>query len=478
MLWSRVLVGQRLQFLRRRLFWRQRAYCVALLSCVFLSVTVTGAPAEPHISIYSSLANYSLPVIERNGLGYVGLLELLDPLGSVTVKVDGAHWKLRYNVTDVEFTAGKTRVKMKAGDLELPANFILESERGLVPVSSLASLLPRILGGPVSFREASRRLFIGNTGIHFTAQVVSANPVLLVMNFSSSVSPSIHQEGDKLRLIFEHDPIMPPGSPLLTFGNPTIPSAAYQEENGAAEISVAGTVPLFATFSNEGRTITITTTPGVVASAPQPPASSMPPHAPTGRRFLVAVDASHGGSERGAALNDRIAEKDVTLAFALTLRHELEVRGISTLMLRDTDATLSVDQRASMVNSSHAAIYICLHAAGPGGGVRLYTALLPPAANNHGPFMDWNTAQAAYLSGSRAAANRLAFELRKDQISTRTLPADLQPLNNVAATAIAVEIAPPNNIDELLSPAYQQGVAASLADGIVAVRAGEDAAAK
>lgn len=477
MLWSRVRDGQRLHLFRERLFRRQRAYCI-LLSCVFLSVAVAGAPGEPHVSIYSSLANYSLPVIERNGLGYVGLLELLDPLGSVTVKVDGAHWKLRYNATDVEFTAGKTRVKMKSGDFELPANFLVENAHGLVPLSGLAGLLPRILGGPVSFREPSRRLFIGNTGIHFTAQVVSANPARLVMNFSSSVNPSIHQEGDKLGLIFEHDPIMPPGSPLLTFGNPTILSAAYQEENGAAEISVAGTVPLFAAFSNEGRTITITTTPGAVASAPPPSTASVPQHAPTGHRFLVAVDASHGGSERGAALNDRIAEKDVTLAFGLTLRHELEVRGVSTFMLRDTDTTLSVDQRASMVNSSHAAIYICLHAAGPGGGVRLYTALIPPAANSHGPFMDWNTAQAPYLRGSRAAANRIAFELRKDQISARTLPADLQPLNNVAATAIAVEVTPPNNMDELLSPTYQQGIAASLADGIVAVRAGEDATTK
>jgi N-acetylmuramoyl-L-alanine amidase len=478
MLWSRVRASQGLYLRRNRVVRRQRADFVILLSCVFLSVTVAGAPGEPHIFIYSSLANYSLPVIERNSMGYVGLLELLDPLGSVTEKVDGTHWKLHYNATDVEFMAGKTRVKMKTGEFDLPANFLLEGDRGLVPVSSLASLLPRILGGPVSFREASRRLFIGNTGIHFTAQVVSANPARLVMNFSSSVSPSIHQEGDKLRLIFEHDPVMPPGSPLLTFGNPTIPSAAYEEENGAAEIVVAGTVPLFAAFSNEGRTITITPTSGVVASALPPAASSMPPHAPAGRRFVVAVDASHGGSERGAALNDRIAEKDVTLAFALALRHELEVRGINTFMLRDTDTTLSVDQRASMVNSSHAAIYICLHAAGAGGGVRLYTALLPPAASSHGPFMDWNAAQAPYLSGSRAAANRIAFELRKDQISTRTLPAELQPLNNIAATAIAVEVTPPNNLDELLSPAYQQGVAASLADGIVAVRAGEDATAK
>jgi len=470
--WSKVRILRRLQsFGNQRL--RPRVFIIVVFACALLSVAVAGPTDEPHISVYSAIANYSLPVIERNGLDYVGLLELLDPLGTVTAKVDGSRWKLRYNNADVEFAAGKTRVKMKLGDFDLAANFILENGRGYVPLSGLAALLPRILGGPVSFRETSRRLFIGNTGIHFTAQVVSSNPPRLVMNFSSSVSPAIHQEGDKLRLVFEHDPIMPPGSPLLTFGNSMIPSASYQEQNGMAEININGSVPLFSAFSNEGRTITVTTTP----QAALPPAPAIPPalHPAPGRRFLVALDASHGGSERGAALTDQIAEKDVTLSFALTLRHELEVRGVTTLMVRDSDANLTLDQRAGLVNSSRAAIYICLHAAGPGTGIRLYTALLPPSTGNHGPFVDWNTAQAPYLSASRAAANRIAFELRKDQILARTMPADLQPLNNVTATAVAVEVAPPTDPGELLSPNFQQSIAASLADGIVALRAGEEA---
>jgi len=458
---------------------RVRAHSAILLSCTFFSAlvfsaVVAGVPEEPRISIYSTLANYSVPVVERNGLTYVGVLELLDPLGTVTANVDGSHWKLRYNATDVEFAAGKTRVKMKGGDFDLPANFLLENGRGLVPISALSGLLPRILGGPVVFREASRRLFIGNTGIHFTAQVVSANPPQLVMNFSSSVTPAVRRENGKLRLLFEHDAVMPPGSSLLTFGNATIPSALYQEENGMAEITIAGTVPLYASFSNEGRTITVSTTE--VSVAAPPPQAIAPPHATPSRRFVVAIDASHGGSERGAALTDQIAEKDITLAFAMALRHELEVRGVATLMLRDGDATVTLDQRASIANAARAAIYVCLHAAGPGGPVRLYTALLTPATNNHGPFVDWNTAQAPYLSTSRAEANRIAFELRKDQIPVRTLPADLRPLNNITTAAMAVEVTPPNNVNELLAPTYQRAVASALADGIVAVRTGQEAA--
>jgi N-acetylmuramoyl-L-alanine amidase len=317
---------------------------------------------------------------------------------------------------------------------------------------------------------------IGNAGIHFTAEVVSPNPPRLVMNFSSSVNPSIHQDSGQLRLVFEHDPIVAPGSPLLTFGNATIPSARYQAENGTAEISIAGTVPLFASLSNEGRTITVTTTPSAqTAQAQQAAANSTTPAVPM-RRYFAVVDASHGGSERGAALNDQIAEKDVTLAFARLLRQELEARGINTLLIRDGDMNMSQDQRASIVNAVHPAIYICLHAASQGNGVRLYTALLPPAEENRGPFVNWNTAQSAFRGVSQTAETSVSAQLQKSQIPVRRLQAALRPLNNIMAAAIAVEVAPQqNDVRDLVSPLYQQAVTSSLATAVIALRANLEA---
>jgi N-acetylmuramoyl-L-alanine amidase len=452
-----------------RLLLQPRWLPVLALVCLsFSSPLLLGTPDHPQISVFSALANYSLPVTQHNGQDYVGLLELLDPLGNVTVSVDRSHWKLRYNTTDLEFTADKTRVKISGSDFDLPASFVLENNRGMIPLSAIPSLLPRILGGPVTFHAAGRRLFIGNAGIHFTAQIASTNPPKLVMNFSSSVNPSVHQGTGKLRLLFEHEPIAEPGSPVLTFGNPTIPSASYQEENGMAEISITGTSPLFASFSNENRTLTISTTPQPQTASTTPP---NPAPVATSRHFFAVVDASHGGNERGAALNDQIAEKDVTLAFARRLRQELEARGLSTLVIRDGDMSLTLDQRASMVNALHPAVYICVHAASEGSGVRLYTALLPAAAESHGPFVDWNTAQAPFVANSRITESNIAIQLQKNQIPARSLQAALRPLNNVTTVAVALEITPQqNDIHNLLSPAYQQAVMSSVADGIAAAK--------
>jgi len=460
--------------------------CLALLFAFVLAVS--GFADEKRLTIYSGATSYSLTVREKDGTDYVGLVEILQPLGSVSARTDGRAWRLTYNGSDSEFTPGKTRARVQGQAFDLPANFLLENGRGFVPLSSLPSLMQRFLWIPVNFHEASRRLFIGNAGVHFTAQINKTNPPTLVMNFTSPVNPMIATEPGKLRMVFTREPLVPPGSQTLTFDSQAIPSATFQESNGAAEIAVSGPVPLFASFSNDGRTITITPAPQATAHAQAPAATPAVP-VPAGRpapqalpgatpaavssavQYFVVVDPSHGGDERGAALSDQLAEKDVTLAFALRLRQQLQTRGLTTLVLREGDATMSLDQRANMTNAAHPAIYVCLHAASQGSGVRLYTALLPAGAEGRGPFLDWNTAQSGFRAASQTAETSLATELGKRQVAVRSLLAPLRPLNNITAAAVAIEIAPPaGKLADLNSPGYQQLVAESVTAGIEAVR--------
>ena len=458
-----------------------------LLALLVFAVVVSGFAEEKRLSVYSGTASYSLTVREQNGAEYVGLLEILSPLGSVSAYTDGGLWRLSFNRVDSEFTPGKTRARVRGKNFDLPANFWLENGHGLVPLSSLPGLMQRFLGTAVNFHESSRRLFIGNVAVHFTAQVNRTNPPTLVMNFTAPVNPTIATEPGKLRMVFTREPLVPPGSQTLTFDSPSIPSATFQESNGAAEIAVSGPVPLFASFSNNGHTITITPAPQSAPSAQAPvapPAAApggLPPQVLPGTvmpatvagpvQYFVVVDASHGGDERGAALRDQLAEKDVTLAFGLRLGQQLQAHGISTLVLREGDATMSLDQRANMTNAAHPAIYICLHATSQGTGVRLYTALLPVGSENQGPFLDWNTAQSGFRAASQSVEASLATELGKKQIAVRSLLASLRPLNNITAAAVAIEIAPPSDkLDDLNSAAYQQMVAESVTAGIEAVR--------
>jgi N-acetylmuramoyl-L-alanine amidase len=145
---------------------------------------------------------------------------------------------------------------------------------------------------------------------------------------------------------------------------------------------------------------------------------------------------------------------------------------MSTLVLRDSDANLSLDERAFFANTTHAAVYISLHAASNGHGVRVYTALLSYGGEDErGPFRSWTTAQQSSIPLSQAAAASVAAELRKQRVSVRILTAPLRPLNNIVTAAIAVEVAPPaSDLYQLTSPDYQQLIAGAVANGIAAIR--------
>jgi N-acetylmuramoyl-L-alanine amidase len=450
---------------------------------LLVAILLVAAVPEKHLSIYSTAANYSLSLTQRDRRDYVSLLEVLEPLGKVTAKSDGQRWRLRYNNrVEGEFFAGKTRVRVQGRDAELPARFILENGRGLVPLSSLASLLPRFLGGPVTVHEESGRLFIGSIATHFTASLAADNPPKLVFHFTTAVNPTVSAAPGALRMTFIREPLVAPALPTLTFGSKVIPSATYSEDNGGAVITVSSPVPLIASFSSDGRTVTIspTSASGQTIVTPPGPAGPTSSTTPSGnsagspassRRYFAVVDASHGGDDRGETLNSTLFEKDVTVALARSLRQELESRGITVLVLRDSDVNLSLDQRAFLVNNNRAAVYISLHATAIGHGVRVYTALLPWGGDDRGPFHSWETSQHAYLPLSQSAAADIANEFQKRQIPVRSLTAPLRPLNNVTTAALAIEVAPQGtDLTQLTAPDYQQLVTSAVATAIAADR--------
>ena len=469
-------------FLPRSLRQGWGGFALLLTATLLLSA----ATPEKHLSIYSVAANYSLSLVQHDGRDYVGLLELLDPLGKVSAKVDGSRWRLRYNNVEGEFQAGKNRAKVQGRDADLGGKFFVENGRGLVPVASLGSLLPRFLGGPVTLHEESNRLFIGSIATHFTASLAADKPPRLVFHFTAPVNPSVSTEPGSLRMSFSHEPLVAPASPTLTFGNKSIASANYTESNGSAAITVSSTIPVIASFSPDGRTITISPTaaaaqnttapaPGTVApgspASPQTTPAATTPATPISRRYFAVVDASHGGDDHGETLSNSLLEKDVTVEFARSLRQELESRGITTLVLRDSDANLSVDQRAVFANADHAAIYIALHAASNGHGVRVYTALLPYGDDDRGPFRSWTVAQRVSLPLSRTAASAVASEMQKRQIPVRIIGAPLRPLNNLSGAAIAVEVAPQgSDVSQLTAPDYQQLITSAVATAIAGTR--------
>ena len=463
--------------------WKVGYWVLGTTYWVLLLLSAAPSLEEKHISVYSPVAIYTLPVLERAGHEYVGLLELLEPLGRVSSQTDGRRWNLRYNAVDAEFAAGKTRARIRGRNFDLSAPFLIENSHGLVPLSSLSALLPRFLETSVNFHESARRLFVGDVRIQVGFQPDASNPLRLALNFSAPVNPTISTEPGKLRMVFKRDPVVSPGSQSISFDSKVITQASYSENNGDAELDVAATQPLTASFSNDRKTIVISVVPQApampsVAGSQNTGSQNPAPTSPnaniasgTSRRVLAVVDPAHGGSERGAALTDTLAEKDVTLGFARLLRHELEVRGFAVALLRDADTSSTLDQRAAAANVARAGIYISLHATSQGSGARVYTALLPVEGPSQGAFHAWNAAQSPALPVSRIVAAAIVAEMQKREFPVRASSASLRPLNNVSMPAVAVELAPgTDGVADLTNANYQQRAASAIADAVVSVR--------
>src|SRR5579884_1894023 len=231
-------------------------FLVVLVSLSF-AVLLSSSPTEKRLSVYSAAADYSLTVTEHGGRDYVGLLEILEPLGRVTARSRGGQWKLRFKDIEGQFANGSRKVRIRGNELDLGAPFVLANERGLVPVDSLVILLPRFLGHAVVFRNSARRLFIQEAATTYSAELSKTTPPKLILNFTTAVNPMIATEPGKITLSFLRDPVVGSGPPTVTFDDKSISSISFQEANGMAEITVSGSVPLLASFSNNRRTITI-----------------------------------------------------------------------------------------------------------------------------------------------------------------------------------------------------------------------------
>jgi N-acetylmuramoyl-L-alanine amidase len=344
----------------------------------------------------------------------------------------------------------------------------------------------------VTYHQGARRLFISLNGITYKTQFNNGNPPKLILSFSSPVNPMIATEPGRLRMTFTRDPLVASEASATTFNAKAITSAIFEENNGAATITVTGAVPLMASFGNDGRIITIATAPiapsaqaavtpppptGAATSPPSPsalsiptvPAAAQPASQPPAHTFAL-IDASHGGSEPGATFSDKLVEKDINLAFARRIRQELESRGVSASLLRDSDVTLTTDQRAGMANAMRPAIYICIHAAADGKGTRVYTAIFSASGPSAGPFSPWDQAQVPSLSLSQITATSAATELGRT-FAARPLSASIHPLENVTAPAIALEVSPRNgNVEDLTAEDYQQQVGAAVANAIASIK--------
>jgi N-acetylmuramoyl-L-alanine amidase len=188
------------------------------------------------------------------------------------------------------------------------------------------------------------------------------------------------------------------------------------------------------------------------------------PPAPTAR-FVVVLDAAHGGDDLGAHLSSGQQEKAVTLALSIRLRSVLSARGIQVVTTRESDQSIDRNARAETANRANAQACLSLHVTESGSGVHLFASSLAPTPAIH--FAAWKTAQSAWVTRSLALAGALNSALGQAGTTVTLGRTPLPAIESMTCPAVAVEIAPQRSADHKITaepddPAYQAQIATAL----------------
>jgi N-acetylmuramoyl-L-alanine amidase len=209
--------------------------------------------------------------------------------------------------------------------------------------------------------------------------------------------------------------------------------------------------------------------PGSAPTAPSPVRTAPPPPTPPAR-FLIVLDAAHGGDDLGGHLSSGQFEKNVTLALSVRLRSLLGARGIQVITTRESDLSVDLNRRAEIANHADARACISLHAADTGSGIHLFASSLTPA--NPTRFVAWKTAQAAWVTRSLALAGVLNSALLQAEMTVTLGRTALPAIESMTCPAMAVEVAPERDSDHKVTaepddPDYQARVATALAAALL-----------
>jgi len=223
-------------------------------------------------------------------------------------------------------------------------------------------------------------------------------------------------------------------------------------------------------------------------SVPAPPGALAPAPPPAGP--LIVLDPAHGGTDSGARGEGGLAEKDIVLQIARTVRAQLERQGYRVLMTRSDDSNPSYDDRAALANAHRDVIFISLHVASTGvpGTVRAYyeqmsSAAIEPSATTtprsrsfprrpSNTLIVWEQAQRPYLEASHHLADLIQLQLAQSFSASpvTSTAAAVRTLRSIMGPAVAIEISSISGSSRDVLTGSGGPLSAAIARGISALR--------
>uniref|UniRef100_A0A832ML45 MurNAc-LAA domain-containing protein n=1 Tax=Eiseniibacteriota bacterium TaxID=2212470 RepID=A0A832ML45_UNCEI len=464
---------------------RRAAWGAAALAAAALAAAAAFAQAPrgtPPADVPRGPSFERAPVERLDGEPYVGVNDLARLLGATKF------W--RPDVRKLVLRAGEHRVQLTVDNpyvivdrrtvrLEHP----VRSLRGQLhlPVALLDSLprdsaLARVLYDP----RGGEVLRLPAGGVLGTPIVTSAGGVTRVAFPSEFVGEVVVAGRARARFRVRADGFFrgtlpdsfPPGSLVRAARTLVVPAGA------AFEFEVAPEADGYRIAREPGRVV-------LEFAAGRDGLEEFAPEGPAGPRPLrvIALDPGHGGDDPGVSAEGAV-EKDLTLALARALKGELERRLTARVVLtRESDRTVSVEERAETANRARADLVLSLHFDGyVRPAARGATAWCPPATyGERAPagrpgvalpveVLPWRDVATRHAVPARALAEAVRAALELDGLGPVRVRERLAlPLLGVNAPGLVLECATltsPADRARVTSPEGLRALAASLATAV------------
>ncbi|MCI0499327.1 MAG: N-acetylmuramoyl-L-alanine amidase [Planctomycetales bacterium] len=196
---------------------------------------------------------------------------------------------------------------------------------------------------------------------------------------------------------------------------------------------------------------------GYLATSYNPPGQTGPsPKIPGALTGLVVIDPGHGGRDPGATSYLGYYEKDINLNIGRKVASYLQQQGIKTVMTRNSDTFIELNDRADVANRVGADLFVAIHADSNGDRLhRGYTVYVSRSAS-------W---------ASKKTGQNIESSMANTGMSSKGMRnADYRVLVRTKCPAVLVEcgyLSNPSEAALLYDSQFQDRIARAIADGIV-----------
>jgi N-acetylmuramoyl-L-alanine amidase len=324
-----------------------------------------GAPAAAGAGARSAVAleGREIPVpvtIGPNGPMF-GLSPLVEALGG-KLATDEAGESITLHLADKDVVIGAGNSIITVGDTivslsQPPAR----GEGGLqVPVDFLKKTYGDLMGYAFEWHPESSRLTIarrGNRDLAVSLDVVHLQGMTtVVLQFPDEPHYQIDRsQPGAITVHMLSDRLLPPNPPK-EIQDPLVQGVAITPQQIRLQLSPAAQAESYVLANPFRLVFDVHPTSSVeVPARPATPAAQAP------GIHTIVIDPGHGGVETGAIGPSGVQEKELTLGLARELSSRLGRLGVQTILTRNDDTLVRLDERPAIANQNKADLFVSIH---------------------------------------------------------------------------------------------------------------------